>query len=84
MRANSAQWLVDVGLGCPAQLAPLASMVLHRRTYEAREQRVRQVRLALEFRMELAADEMGVPRELHHFDLTLVGRDPAQIQPALL
>ena len=58
--------------------------MLDRCSHEAGEQRVWQVRLALELGMELTADEMWVPGELHHLDKALIRRDTAQDEAATL
>jgi hypothetical protein len=57
-------------------------MVLHGRAHEAREERVRQVRLALELGMELTPDEMRMPGQLYHLDQALIRRDAAQDETA--
>ena len=64
--------------GCAAKRLPLPGMMFDRRPYEAGEERMWPVRLALEFGVKLAANEVRMARELDHFDQAVVRRDPTE------
>ena len=61
--------------------APLQAIFV-RRADERLEQRMRLERLRLEFRMELAADEIRMVGDLHHLDVGAIGRGPGNPQAA--
>src|SRR5215467_2945469 len=57
-------------------LGPTLLAICIRRAHEGAEQRVRLERLRLEFRMELASDEVRMVRQLHHLDIGPIGGRP--------
>src|SRR5262252_455696 len=57
-------------------LGPTLLAIFIRRAHEGAEQRMRLERLRLEFRMELASDEVRMVRQLHHLDIGPIGSRP--------
>src|SRR5690606_26290632 len=75
-RAEVGTFPVTRALHAALGLLPAA----HGGPHEAREQRVRRHRPALELRMELTADEVGVIVELDDLDQAVVGAHAAQAE----